>query len=288
MTGGPARLFDAMAPDYDVLEPWYEHLYARLHAILGLVLGGRAAGSRARALDAGCGHGFQTAILRDAGYTTSGVDIAAALLALARRRVPGADFARADLAALPYAAGVFDVVSCCGSTLSFVDDPDRALAEIARILRPGGRLLLEVEHKWSLDLAWTAVSALTGDPLGYGIPAATLWRALRPPARAPPTLPYPGYGTLTLFSTRDVRGRLADVGLRVERTWGIHALTNLLPSTVLHRPRLPRPLAALYRALRAIDTAIAPAALANSVVVLAVKDQSAATATGAPPRAAER
>jgi hypothetical protein len=93
---------------------------------------------------------------------------------------------------------------------------------------------------------------------------------------------------MTLFSTRDLSRRLAAVGLRAERTWGIHALTNLIPSTVLHRRRLPRPLAALYRVLRAIDTAVAPAALANSVVVLAVKDQSVETATGAPARAAER
>jgi ubiquinone/menaquinone biosynthesis C-methylase UbiE len=165
MTGDTARLFDAMAPEYDLLEPWYEHLYARLHAILASALG-PAGGRRGRALDAGCGHGFQTALLLDAGYATHGVDVAAALLALARRRVPSAHLARADVMALPYAAGSFDAVSCCGSTLSFVDDPDRALAEIARVLRPGGRLVLEVEHKWSLDLAWTAVSALTGDSLG--------------------------------------------------------------------------------------------------------------------------
>jgi SAM-dependent methyltransferase len=283
-----ARLFDAMAPEYDVLEPWYEHFYTRLHAILAVALASPPDGRRRRALDAGCGHGFQTALLQALGYETHGVDLAAALLDLARARVPRAELACADVMALPYPDGSFDVVSCCGSTLSFVTDPDRALAELARVLRPGGRLLLECEHKWSLDLAWTAVSALTRDALGYGTTVGTLWRALRRPLRAPIVLPYPGYGALTLFSARDLRRRLAAVGLRAERAWGIHAITNLIPSTVLHRPRLPRPLAALYRVLRAIDTVIAPASLANSLVVLAVKAQPATTATAAPAFAAER
>ncbi len=287
ITDDVTRRFDAMAPEYHVLEPWYEHLYARVHAILARTLAPAPGGRRRRALDAGCGHGFQTALLHRLGYETHGIDLSAALLARARRAVPEARLARADVAALPYPPEVFDVVSCCGSTLSFVDDADRALGEIARVLRPAGRLLLECEHKWSLDLAWTAASALTGDPLGYGTSLRTLAHALRGPLTAPLALPYPGYGTLRLFSARDLRARLARARLHVERTWGIHALTNVIPSTILHRPRLWRPLAAAYLALRALDTAWAPAALANSVVVLAVKAQ-AATPTGAPARSAER
>lgn len=271
--GRSTALFDAMAAEYDVLEPWYEHLYARLHAIARRALA-PAGGRPGRALDAGCGHGFQTALLKDLGWETHGVDLAGALLTIAQRRVPGAAFARADVAALPYGDGAFDVVSCCGSTLSFVASPDSALAEMARVLRPGGRLLLECEHRWSLDLAWMAASALTGDALGYGVPAPALVPVFRRPWRAPVRLPYPGYGTLTLFSTADLRARLRAHGLLPRRTWGIHALTNLIPSTVLHRPRLSRPVAALYRALRALDTAAGARALrpiANSVVILAVK-----------------
>lgn len=265
------NLFDAMADEYDVLEPWYEHLYARLHAILALHLAPPPDTPPGRALDAGCGHGFQTALLKALGYETHGVDIAAALLALARQRLPAAALARADVAALPFATGAFDAVTCCGSTLSFVADPDQALAEIARVLRPRGRLLLECEHKWSLDLAWALASALAGNALRYDVPLGTMWRALRRRPAAPIVLPYPGYGTLTLFTARDLRRRFDAVGLRWQRAWGIHALTNVIPSTVLHRPRLPRPLAALYRVLCRLDTRAAPVALANSLVVLAVR-----------------
>ena len=271
--GQSTARFDAMAAEYDVLEPWYEHLYARLHAIVRVAL---AAGDRVpgRALDAGCGHGFQTALLKELGWDTHGIDLAGELLALARRRVGGAAFARADIAQLPYDDGTFDVVSCCGSTLSFVADPDAALAEMARVLRRGGRLLLECEHRWSLDLGWMTVSALTGDRLDYGVQAAQLQQAFRRPWDAPVRLPYPGYGTLTLFSTADLRRKLREHGLTPRRTWGIHALTNLVPSTLLHRRHVSGPLAALYRVLCALDTAggaRALRAIANSVVILAEK-----------------
>ena len=270
-----ARLFDAMADEYDVLEPWYEHLYDRLHAILvGQLTRPASGGPRPRALDAGCGHGAQTELLHSLGYATHGVDIAARLLALARHRVCDAAIVRGDLTALPYADASFDVVSCVGSTLSFVDDPDAALREVARVLRSGGRLLLECEHKWSLDLWWTLMSALARDALGYGLSLATLMQALRAPLHASIALPYPCYGTLTLFSRRDLRHRLAAVGLRWEMAWGIHAVTNVIPSTVLHRVALPRGLGPPYRWLRRLDRALSArtSACASSLVVLAVRE----------------
>src|SRR5262245_29332846 len=275
MDAVPAHLFDAMADDYDVLEPWYDHLYERLHAILAAHLAPPPDARRPRALAAGCGHGFQSALLDSLGWQTHGIDLSERLLRVAHRRLPRVALARGDLAALPYPDAGFGAVSCCGSTLSFVAGPGRALAEIARVLRPGGRLLLECEHKWSLDLAWTAASALLRDRLGYGVSLGRLWREMRRPLSAPIVLPYPGYGALTLFTGTDLRRRLASLGLSWRRSWGIHAVPNVIPSTVLHRAALPRPLAAAYRLLRALDGALgatAPArAIASSLVVLVVK-----------------
>lgn len=268
-------VFDAMAGTYDELEPWYEHLYARVHAIVREALPRPAVAGEASALDAGCGTGFQTALLDTLGYRAHGVDLSPGLLAVARARLPQATFVRGRLESLPYADGCFDAVTCCGSTLSFVAHPAAAVAELARVLRRGGRLLLEVEHKWSADLAWMAASALTGDALGYGVSGHALWRALARPLGEGCVLPYPGYGRLRLFTAAELRRLLAAAGLATTTTWGIHSATGLLPSTVLHRPRLPGALRPVYAALCAIDgwvTRVPPArGLASSLVVLARK-----------------
>jgi hypothetical protein len=78
------------------------------------------------------------------------------------------------------------------------------------------------------------VSALAGDRLGYGPSVGRAWRALaRRPARGS-VVPYPGCGPLRLFTLREVAAMLAASGLAIERAWGIHMLTNVIPSTALH------------------------------------------------------
>src|SRR5262245_17841401 len=130
-----------MADSYHELEPWYQHLYAVLHEALrgALASPGTPAG---RAPDAGCGTGFQTAVLADLGYGVHGVDVSTRALRVAREQLarsglgPRVWLAAADLVALPYGAASFDAAVCCGSTLNFVRDPARAVAEIGRVLRP--------------------------------------------------------------------------------------------------------------------------------------------------------
>jgi ubiquinone/menaquinone biosynthesis C-methylase UbiE len=280
-----ARLFDRMAGSYDELEPWYEHLYDRMHAIIRTAL---AASHRSRALDAGCGTGFQASLLRELGFVAHGVDLSSGLLASARAKLPTVPLVRADLEALPYRDHCMDAVTCCGSTLSFVEHPARALAELGRVLRPGGTLVLEYEHKWSLDLAWTLVSALTGDSLGYHVrPADAVRQVARPWSEGfrvdyPVALPDGGHANMRLrmFTMAEIAGMLRAAGLVTRRVAGIHGVTNLIPSPVLHRERLSRPVARLYRALAAVDRVLAetPAwRIANSVVVVAIKAEESDT-----------
>jgi SAM-dependent methyltransferase len=270
-----ARFFDATAEDYDRLEPWYEHLYAVLGRLVRDHLAPGAGPGARRALDAGCGTAFAAALLAGSGFTVHGADLSAGLLQRARRRLPEAALVQADLVALPYAAETFAAVVCCGSTLSFVADPAAALREMGRVLAPGGRLLLECEHKWSLDLGWALGSGLCGDPLGYGLSPRALWRHLARPLAQGFVLAYPGYPPLRLFTRGEVAEMLAAAGLGPAGHWGIHWLTNLIPSTMLHRPALGPWAGALYRALCRMDARLAdrrPArALGNSLVVLAVK-----------------
>ena len=273
MGDATTRFFDAMAASYDELEPWYEHLYAELHRILRSALS--PAPPDALALDAGCGTGFQTAILAELGFRPHGLDLSAASLAVAQARLPGSRFVRGDLDALPYDDVTFDAVVCAGSTLDFVDKPRRAIAEIARVMRHGARLLLEYERRWCLDVAWTLVSSVTADAFGYGLRPAEARALVAGPWRSGVWVDYPGYPRLRLFTNRELGAMLESSGLRVERAWGIHAITNLMPSPILHRPRLPAALRPLYRALRSADARVgssrAMRAIAAHGVVLARK-----------------
>src|SRR5215510_5986331 len=260
-----------MAPTYEQLEPWYEHLYARLHAILREVLAAAPGAGRPRALDAGCGSGFQSRVLQELGYETHGVDISPGLLELARDRLPGARFSLGDVEALLYPDASFDAVVCCGSTLSFVAAPARALREIGRVLRPGGRWLLECEHKWSLDLLWALAGGLAGDALGYGMSAREVCRQLARPLGEGFAADYPGYGRLRFFTLAEVDGMLPGARLTRGRVWGIHALTNLIPSTLLHQQHPGRSLVRLFAALGRADAVLGRTGLerrfANSLVV---------------------
>lgn len=100
-----------------------------------------------RILDAGCGAGPLTAALRDRGAVVTGVDASAGMLALAERRLgDGTDLQLADLRdPLPFGDGAFDDV-VASLVLHYLEDWGPTLAEIRRVLRPGGRLIASVDH----------------------------------------------------------------------------------------------------------------------------------------------
>lgn len=110
-----------------------------------LALAGDVAGRDV--LDAGCGSGALSAALLERGATVTGVDSSAGMLDLARRRL-GEDVAlrRADLSeVLPFEDDTFDDV-IASLVLHYLEDWAPALSEIHRVLRPGGRLLVSVDH----------------------------------------------------------------------------------------------------------------------------------------------
>jgi SAM-dependent methyltransferase len=74
-----------------------------------------------------------------------GVDFARAQLAVARQRAGGPAYARAVAGALPFASGSFDAVVAC-LVFEHIDDADGAIAEVGRVLRPGGRFLFFLNH----------------------------------------------------------------------------------------------------------------------------------------------
>ncbi|MES9995603.1 DVU_1556 family methyltransferase [Desulfovibrio aminophilus] len=116
------------------LRPGGSELTAR-----GLDLCGFSPGDRVA--DLGCGPGATLGLLYDRGLRALGLDISEDFLLRARTGHPEAPLLRARIEALPLAGGVLDGL-CCECVLSTQDDPDPALAEMARTLHPGGRLLL--------------------------------------------------------------------------------------------------------------------------------------------------
>ena len=95
-----------------------------------------------RALDVGCGAGALALALAPLVREVVGVDRVPELLELARERAPrNATFVEADATHLPYSNGEFDLAGTL-RTLHHVTRPELVLAELARVTRPGGRVLV--------------------------------------------------------------------------------------------------------------------------------------------------
>ncbi len=108
-----------------------------------------------RALDAACGTGRHARTLVDIGHQVSGIDLTPEMLERARVNVPEASFAVADLRELPFPDESFELV-VCGLALAHLPELDGAIGEMARVLTPGGRLVVSVLHPFQALLGWNA------------------------------------------------------------------------------------------------------------------------------------
>ncbi len=97
------------------------------------------------AVDAACGTGRLSTLLSAHGHRVIGVDSSPDMLARARANVPGGEFRSGDLTRLPVADASADVVTC-GLALTHVADLRPVIAEFARVLRPGGHLVISDMH----------------------------------------------------------------------------------------------------------------------------------------------
>lgn len=95
-------------------------------------------------LDAACGDG-RLARVRGGSSTTIGFDFVERLVVRARRFTGGGPVGVGDVHAMPFRPASFDVVTCF-EVLEHLEEPAVAVAEFARVLRPGGRLLLSVPN----------------------------------------------------------------------------------------------------------------------------------------------
>jgi ubiquinone/menaquinone biosynthesis C-methylase UbiE len=96
-----------------------------------------------RLLDLCCGQGNVSAALLDRGCEVVGIDFSPAMLAFARERAPKGTFIEADAQNIPFGDAQFDVV-VSNFGICHVPDQPRALAEVRRVLRSGGRFAMTV------------------------------------------------------------------------------------------------------------------------------------------------
>ncbi len=141
-----------------LLANWYRGSRARRHlsrrrfeAVTGLLDTKRGG----RALDVGCGWGYNLFLLYDAGYDAVGIDIVDFDFLAARRIAEANDYpvtlVRADASSLPFQPGAFDAVTSVETFEHiYADDRRDAVEEIARVLMPGGLFSLSTPNYHSL------------------------------------------------------------------------------------------------------------------------------------------
>jgi demethylmenaquinone methyltransferase / 2-methoxy-6-polyprenyl-1,4-benzoquinol methylase len=168
-------MFDRIARVYDrmnsVMTAGMHHRWRERAADLAQVAPGSAA------LDVATGTGDLAVELARRGAEVTGMDFAPAMLELARRKAPGLAFEEGDALELRHADASFDAVTVGFGARNF-SDLDRGLAEMARVTKPGGRVVvLEITTPERAPLSWffrgwfdhavPALGRVAGDPDAY-------------------------------------------------------------------------------------------------------------------------
>jgi SAM-dependent methyltransferase len=134
-----------------------ERTAAEVNGVVGLL--GLAPG--ARLLDLCCGHGRHAVPLAQLGYRVTGLDLSRTLLARAAaaswEQGQRVGLVEADMRRLPFADGSFDAVLNLFNAFGYLEDEaqdELVLAEVARVLVPGGRFLQELANREALVRGW--------------------------------------------------------------------------------------------------------------------------------------
>jgi demethylmenaquinone methyltransferase / 2-methoxy-6-polyprenyl-1,4-benzoquinol methylase len=168
-------MFDRIARVYDlmnsVMTAGMHHRWRERAADLARV------GPGSRALDVATGTGDLAVQLARRGASVVGLDFSEPMLELARDKAPGVEFVQGNALELPWADAEFDAVTVGFGARNFAD-LDRGLAEMARVTKPGGRVvILEITTPQRPPLAWffrlwfdravPALGRLAGNPDAY-------------------------------------------------------------------------------------------------------------------------
>jgi 2-polyprenyl-6-hydroxyphenyl methylase/3-demethylubiquinone-9 3-methyltransferase len=159
-------VFDRMASYYADergQSPWFQ---AQLKIMLEMI-----DSEHGRLLDIGCAAGAEFEPLLARGFQIVGFDYAPEMIRLAQQRFgtsPAVHLCRADAESMPFPDASFDHVVCLG-VFEYLSTYDRGLAEIHRVLRPGGLAIISLPTRVSLDRFSYNLIHMTAVPLWRGI-----------------------------------------------------------------------------------------------------------------------
>jgi demethylmenaquinone methyltransferase / 2-methoxy-6-polyprenyl-1,4-benzoquinol methylase len=160
------------------------------------------ASSPSKALDVATGTGDLAIALRERGADVIGIDFAEKMLEIARKKAPGIEFRTGNALALDFPDNEFDAATVGFGARNF-DDLDRGLSEMARVVKPGGKVVvLEITTPRRPPLSWffrawfdrvvPLIGKVAGDPDAYEYLPSSVKR-------------FPG--------PRDLAAKMADAGM---------------------------------------------------------------------------
>lgn len=241
-----ASVYDAMAETYDEIHA--QPFYITQYETYAEDLLDRLADWRGRVLDLGCGTGIHTRAVAELAEWVVGIDVSPRLVRKAHVKLSGArgSVVVADARHMPFADGVFDSALSYGEPLSHIEDPGAVLAELARVMRPGGRAILSVDNEWNLRTLSSPRLFLQAASSRGG--AVRDWEFYDDGGKAVRL-------SLKTFTHSELTRLLSRNGFRAEDAVGIHVFTLLAPLATDARGHDWR--ARAFRVLHGLDRRLA-------------------------------
>ena len=190
----------------------YHDAFARLTSqAIGPLLDAAGARQGVKLLDVASGPGYVAAVAAEQGAEVLGVDFSSAMVELASERYPAVKFQQGDAENLPFPDASFDAVTMNFGVLHFAN-PDRALEEAHRVLRPAGRLAFT---------AWTTPDQARG----FGVVLDAILKFGRAQVGLPPGPPFFRFGdpaearrSLERAGFENAQARVLPLAWRMEST----------------------------------------------------------------------